>query len=127
MQKKRAHNGLVLLAGGGRKVQPIEIEVAKNIFALILLSLEFPMQTTSPEAILEIASDLARKQHRDPRYCGIAQGIRNCRGRGYSKPNLKESFIERVQKHFVDADAQAHEPTSVDRMEVDKVLRAGGF
>lgn len=127
MQKKRAHNGLVLLAGGGRKAQPIEIEVSKNIFVLVLLSLEFPMQTTSPEAILEIASDFTMKQHHDRRYCGIARSVRNCKGRGYSKPNLKETFIKKVQKHFVDADAHLLAPTSVDRMEVDKILRAGGF
>lgn len=62
-QKSRANNGLVLLSGGGRKVQPIEIKVTENIFTLLLLSLQFPMQTTSPEAIVEIAADLHRKFH----------------------------------------------------------------
>lgn len=61
--KQRRHNGLVLLSGGGRKVQPIEIEVAANVYRLLLLSFEKPMQETTAERICEIAADLHRKFH----------------------------------------------------------------
>lgn len=59
--KQRRHNGLVLLSGGGRKVQPIEIEVLANIYRLLLLSFENPMQETTAERICEIAGDLHQK------------------------------------------------------------------
>lgn len=59
--KQRRHNGLVLLSGGGRKVQPIEIEVSANVYRLLLLSFEKPMQETTAERICEIAGDFHRK------------------------------------------------------------------
>lgn len=126
-QKSRANNGLVLLSGGGRKVQPIEIKVTENIFTLLLLSLQFPMQTTSPEAIVEIASQFTMKQHRDPRYRGIVRGTRNSKGRGYSKSQGNEKYIKRLNKCFVNNDSSLYGATFVDRMEADKILRVGGF
>lgn len=59
--KQCKHNGLVLLSGGGRKVQPIEIEVGKEIYHLLLMSFENPMQETTAKRICEIAGDLYRK------------------------------------------------------------------
>ena len=128
MQKKRANNGLVLLAGGGRKVQPIEVKVTENIYTLLLLSLQFPMQATSLEAILEIASDFTMKQHRDARYRGIVRGSRNSKGLGCSKIQEKEKYyIKTIFRYFVNNDSILCGPSPSERMEADKILRAGGF
>jgi hypothetical protein len=119
--KQRKHNGLVLLSGGGRKVQPIEIEVVANVYRLLLLSFEKPMQETTAERICEIAGDFHRKIRTLHSYRCAPKRI----ALGSAKTQQqKEQYLRALNATQAMIDQKLSAP---EEKYVQSVLLAGGF
>lgn len=119
--KQRKHNRLVLLSGGSRKVQPIEIEVVANVYRLLLLSFEKPMQETTAERICEIAADFHRKFQRWSWYRKSALHSVNLKGLARLK-HLKRNGRKTKNNFFFETPFDV-----IEERHFHSVISLGGF
>jgi hypothetical protein len=110
--KPRRSNGIVLLAGGGRKVEPTEILLEKKTYRLLLESFEYPVDSIKSERdVAAIAADLHVK-------------YRYRKDNDYGNKNRIRPLKKSRETDFIGLSADL---SPFEERESFKLLSAGGF